>query len=126
MMFFPLLCSMASERSHRIRFLGTGNGTVPTIDLGHGVSAAWIATGRLTITWKDNPGTFVGLGSTNFRDNTSQTTVKGFTVTAGAYPATASTFTLELDIWNASQAAADLATTSFLDQEFIFSELKAP
>ena len=118
--------STAAQRRYFLRAKGSGAGVAPVVDLGQRMTIAWIATGRLTITWLDNPGTFVGLGSTNFRDTTAQSTVKGFTVTAGGYPATASTFTLELDVWNASQAAADLATTSIIDQEFIFSEMKNP
>jgi hypothetical protein len=48
-------------------------------------------------------------------------------LTAGLYPATASTFTLEIDFWGSdAAAAADLATSSYCDLELIFSELKSP
>lgn len=126
MQFYPALASIALERKHEITLQGTGNGTAPTVTLGHRITATWIATGRVTLTWSDNPGTFVGIESGCFRDNSSQGNVKGWTMTAGAYPATASTFTLEIDFWNSSFAAADLATTSFIDLVVKFSELKNP
>jgi hypothetical protein len=123
--FFPAKTNIAEERKHRIRMLGTGNGTVPTLDLGHGVTLLWVATGRIKITWAENPGTFVGLDGWGFRDAT-QGNVKGWTATAGVYPLTASTFTIEIDFWNSSFAAADLAATSYLDLILVFSELKNP
>ncbi len=124
MMFFEDALSIASGRSHVLRLLGTGNGTVPTLDIGHGVTLTWLATGRVRITWAENPGTFVGF-SWGLRD-TTQSNVKGMTVTAGLYPATASTFTLEIDFWSSTFAAADLATTNYLDLCIMFSELKVP
>lgn len=125
MLMFEERGTLASLRKHRMVWTGTGNGTVPTLTYGHGVTLSWTATGRILITWAENPGTFVGIGSANFRDAT-QSNVKGWTANCGAYPATASTFTLEVDIWNASQAAADLAATSVFDLMLEFSELKNP
>lgn len=120
------LSSLAKERHHRFQLQGGGGGVAPTLAIGHNVTLTLVATGRVKITWTDNPGTFVGIVSGFFRDNTSQATVKNWEVTAGAYPATANTFTLEIDIWNSAGAAADLATTSFLDLCLSFSELKQP
>lgn len=116
---------LAQLRRHQMRWLGTGNGTVPTLDIGHNVTLLWIATGRIKITWSENPGTFVGIGAWTFRD-TTQGNVKNFGLTAGLYPAVASTFTLEIDLWNASGTAVDLQTTNYLDLEIVFSELKNP
>lgn len=124
MLFFDDKINLAATRSHVMRLLGGGNGVVPTLDIGHGVTLVLTATGRIKITWAENPGTFVSFGW-GLRDAT-QSNVKGFNVTAGVYPLTANTFTFEVDVWNASQAAADLATTTYLDLYFTFSELKNP
>ncbi len=114
--------SVPEEREFKLRFVGTGNGTVPTIVVGHGVTAIWTATGRIKLTWAENPGTFVGMTGFGFHDAT-QANIKGWSVTSGAWPLTASTFTLEFDIWNGT-TAADLATTSYLNVTFSFSNLK--
>jgi hypothetical protein len=126
MQFYEDMESLASTRHHRMVLQGGGNGVAPSMVIGHGMTFTWLATGRVKITWAENPGTFAGIGAGFFRDNASQATVKNWEVTGGAYPATASTFTLEIDIWNAAGAAADLATTSFLDLDLVFSELKTP
>lgn len=126
MMMFPSKETLAELRHHRMMWTGTGNGTVPTLTIGHGVTLTWIATGRIRITWAENPGTFVGISSGFFGDNSAQSNVKNWEVSRGAYPATASTFTIEIDLWNGSGTAVDLATTSFLDLDLVFSELKTP
>ena len=125
MQFNEVRSSAAEERRYRLRLLGTGNGTAPKVDIGQRVTATFIATGRNTLTWSDNPGTFIGLGSIAFRD-TTQANIKNYDLTAGLYPATAGTFTLEIDFWNGSGTAEDLATTSYCDLELVFSELKNP
>jgi hypothetical protein len=124
MMFFDDKSDIASVRTHYIRMLGGGSGIVPSLDLGHGVSFVLTATGRVKITWAENPGTFVGFGW-GLRDVT-QSNVKGFTVTGGVYPLTAGTFTFEVDFWNSTFAAVDLALTNYADLCFTFSELKNP
>lgn len=126
MLFFDDKETLASVRHHRLQLQGGGAGVVPTVVIGHGVTLSLTATGRVKVTWAENPGTFVGIGSAFFRDNASQGTVKNWEVSGGVYPLTAGTFTFEFDIWNSAGAAADLATTSFLDIDFVFSELKAP
>jgi hypothetical protein len=125
MLMFESAETLAQTRKHRLQLQGTGAGTVPTMVIGHGVTLSWTATGRVLITWAENPGTFVGVDGATYRDAT-QANVKGWTLTAGAYPASASTFTLEIDFWNSTFAAADLAATSFLDLCLVFSELKSP
>lgn len=124
MNFYGGKSSAAEERVHRFSLLGTGNGTVPTATFAQGCTITWIATGRLLFTWADNPGVFLGLGGQGFRDAT-QANVKGFTATAGVFPNTASTYTLEVDIWNASQTAVDLQTTNNLDLEIVFKATSA-
>lgn len=122
--FYDPSVSIPKERVYQLVLKGNG-AAAPSVVVGHGVSVTYIAVGRYTLTFKDNPGTFAGIGGKAFRDNAAQATVKGWDVTAGAYPATAGTFTLEIDTWNAAEAATDLAATSFLDLSLIFSELKS-
>jgi hypothetical protein len=116
--------SIPEDRTIKFRLLGTGNGTVPTIDKGKGITASWTATGRILLTFVDNPGGFVTLHG-SFGDTTTQSNVKGWTMTHGAYPATANTCTIEVDFWNSSFAAADLATTSYAHLTFTFSATSA-
>lgn len=125
MMMFDDKETLAACRHHRMLWTGAGNGVAPTVTIGHGVTLTWVATGRIKITWAENPGTFVGIGAAHFGDVT-QSNVKGWTATRGVYPFAANTFTLEIDLWNSSFAAADLATTSYLDLDLMFSELKNP
>lgn len=120
--FYDPSVSIPKERVYQLVLKGNG-AAAPSVVVGHGVKATYIAIGRYTLTFADNPGTFAGIGGKAFRDPT-QANVKGWDVTAGAYPATANTFTLEIDTWNAAEAATDLAATSFLDLSLVFSELK--
>lgn len=116
--------SSSIPRERRFQLVLKGNGAAaPSVVVGHGVAVTYIGVGRYTLTFKDNPGTFAGIGGKAFRDPT-QANVKGWDLTAGAYPATANTFTLEIDVFNAAEAATDLLATSFLDFSLIFSELK--
>lgn len=123
MMFFNDASSIAETRTHLIRLLGAG-AAAPTVDLGHGVTISRTAIGRYVITWLENPGTFVQF-AWGLRD-TTQANVKGWNVTAGLYPASANTFTLEVDVWTAAQAAVDLAATNYLDLCIVFSALQKP
>ena len=126
MMMFPSVNTLAAVREHKIRILGTGNGTVPTVTFGQGITLSWTATGRVLITWANNPGTFLGLAGAGYQDAT-QSNVAGCTATVGTYPNTANTFTLEIDFWGKDTAAAfDLAATTSLYFILEFSELKKP
>jgi len=120
--FYDPSTSVPKCREWKMVLKGTG-ATAPTVTVGHGFAVTYTAVGRYLITFKDNPGTFAGIGGHGFRDPT-QANVKGWTLTAGAYPNAASTYTLEIDLWNSAFAAVDLATTSFLDLTLNFSELK--
>lgn len=120
--FYDPSVSIPKERDFNLVLKGNG-AAAPTVTVGHGISVTYTAVGRYLITFKENPGTFAGIGGHCFRDPT-QANVKGWTVTAGAYPQTAGTFTLEVDLWNSLFAAVDLAATSFLDLQLRFSELK--
>ena len=78
----------------------------------------YTAAGRIKLTWADNPGTF--LGFTWGLQATTQGDVKGHTVTASAYPLSASTFTLEIDIWDSAFAAEDLEILEWLYLDIAF------
>lgn len=101
-----------------VQLLGTG-AAVPTKVLGTGISISRTAAGRILLTWADNPGTFVGIGGWGFNAAT-QGDVKGHTVTASVYPLTASTYTLELDIWDSAFAAEDLEALEWLTVRLLF------
>lgn len=120
--FYDPSSSIPRERRYQLVLKGNG-AAAPSVVVGHGVAVTRIAIGRYTVTFKDNPGTFAGIAGKAFRDPT-QANVKGWDVTAGAYPATAGTFTLEIDTWDAANAAVDLSATGFLDISLTFSELK--
>lgn len=117
--------NLAQVRHWRAQIQGNGTG-VCTLVIGHGVTLSRPAIGRMLLTFSENPGTFVGIGSDAFRDNTSQANVKGWTCTGGVLVNTNGVFSLEVDFWSSTFAAVDLAATSFLDLDLVFSELKTP
>lgn len=112
-------------RHWRYQLQGTG-AAVPTVVIGHGATLTRPAIGRILFSFAENPGTFVGLGNQDFRDNAAQATVKGCSATAGVMVVTNGVFTLEVDIWSSAFAAFDMAATSFLDLDLVFSELAKP
>lgn len=120
--FYEPSSSCPRQRDYVLSLKGAGT-SAPTVAVGHGISMSRTAIGRYLITFKDNPGTYAGCAGFLFRDPT-QANVKGWSLTAGAYPQTAGTFTLEIDLWDSANAAVDLAATSFLDLQLTFSELK--
>jgi hypothetical protein len=124
--FNEAMTNILGEREYVVSMTGTGNGTVPTLSAYcKGMTLSWTATGRILITWTDNPGTFIGLkGGAGFADSSSQATVKQWEITTGPYPASAGTVTLEIDIWNSSATAADLATTSTVTFTLCFTTIK--
>lgn len=102
-----------------VRMVGTG-ADVPTKILGSGITLSRTAAGRILLTWADNPGTFAGF--TWGLQATTQSDVKGHTVTAGAWPQTASTYTLEIDIWDSTFAAEDLEALEWLTLDIMFKQ----
>lgn len=117
--------SVPEEKTHRVFLQGGGTGD-PTVVFGQGITAKFVATGRISLTWKnakDNPGHFLGLGGQPALRDATQANVKDHTVTAGAYDSTAQS--IEIDIWDGTAAAANLAATSFLDVTLVFSGLSS-
>jgi len=95
---------------HPIRLLGTG-ALDPTVECGKGISVAYVTTGEYTITWSENPGTFVGmsygLGAA------TPANIAGHTVIHDTYNTTA--FSLDVWFYNASDAAHDPAANEYLE-----------
>jgi hypothetical protein len=118
------LSSIPKESRYRIVLAGGGNGNAPTVSVGQGWTVSRPAAGRIVLKLannKDNPGTFVGFdGKPALRDAT-QANVKNFDVTGGTWDATNQQ--IELDVWNGSGTATDLAATNFLDVSLVFSQL---
>ncbi len=114
---YPARDTEQDVRHHLVQLLGTG-ASAPTKVIGKGITVSYTAAGRYLLTWASNPGEF--LGFTWGLQATTQADVKGHTVTAGAYPATASTFTLEIDLWDSAFAAEDLEALEWLFLDIAF------
>lgn len=112
--------NVPNQLDYLISLLGAGAAN-PTVNAGgQRMTASRIAVGRYLITWLDWPGhDFVGFGY-GLRDNTAQANVKGWSVTAGVIVITNGLATMEVDTWNSTFVAADLATTSLADLIFSF------
>lgn len=102
---------------YHVRLLGTG-AAAPTKVLGTGITVTRTAEGRYLLTWAENPYVFAGL--TWGLQGTTQGNVKGHTVTCGAYPQTASTYTLEVDLWDSTFAAEDLEDAEWMTLDIAF------
>lgn len=71
-----------------------------------GVTTAFVSTGRVRFTFPDNPGTFIGATCTFHA--TTPADVKLYVGVFGAYPTSASTYTLDLYMYE-SGTLTDLA-----------------
>lgn len=101
----------------------TGAGAAnPTKRFGRGVTIAWVSTGRYRITWASAPGTLEGVFGPAFGADTASA-VKGYTLTRGAYSATAKT--LDVYVWDSTFTAADLAAAQYLDFAVRFKQTSA-
>lgn len=118
---FPLLATSPGNKLDLIRFTGAG-AAAPTLTVGHGITVTRTALGVYKLTWSANPGQFVGIIGQVFGDATPSV-VKGFDVTHGAFTAGSSTTNanISISLWDASQNAVDLATTSFLSMIIAFA-----
>lgn len=114
---FPIRVSEPEVYLTWVRMVGTG-ASVPTEVLGAGVTITRTDVGRYLLTWLDNPGTFAGF--TWGLNATTQGDIKGHTVTASVYPLTASTYTLEIDLWDSAFAAEDLEALEWLTLAIAF------
>jgi len=115
----PGKTNIADERVYRTRILGTGAAD-PTKEAGPGVTVTWVATGRYKYTFANNPGTFVGVEAPVFGAATPSA-VKGYSISHDTYDTTDDVFSIELSLWDASNAAVDLAALQYLSASFVFS-----
>lgn len=119
MQFYEGESSVPDERVYRVRLLGTGS-SVPTKEIGQGVTLTRTSAGLYKLTFTEGPGTFVGfywgLGAATPGD------VKQHTVTRDT-PATSATgvVSIEVSLWNSSGTIDDLQATEYMDLAFVFS-----
>jgi len=101
--------------AHVIRLLGTGAANF-TKQVGEGVTVVRSGTGAHTITWADNPGTYLGwspaFGAATPADLAGHTAVREVYVAA--------TKSMAFTIYNASFAAHDLEADEYIDLTIIF------
>jgi hypothetical protein len=99
-----------------VRFQGNGS-SAPVQELGEGVSVARAAEGVYEYTFGESPGLFVGVSDA--LQATTAADVKGHTLVWGAW--NASTLKIRVSLFNASDAAHDLATAEWIHAQFLFS-----
>src|SRR5688572_4303810 len=103
MQLFPQRATQPEAVDHFVKFVGGTNAVTKVF--GQGVTVTYISTGIVDLVWASNPGTFLGFLAT-FQATTASG-VKGFTVVPGVFNTT--TYTLRLNITNASETLANLA-----------------
>lgn len=111
---YPIRGTIPEEHVDTVRMLGTG-AAVPTKVYGPGVTITRTGVGAYTLTWSENPGTFLGMAPS--WQATTPADLKGFTVVAGVFASNA----LPIVVYNASDAAADLAALQWLTLKCSFS-----
>lgn len=112
----PSRSSVHEDVAYKIRILGTGAAD-PTVEIGQGVTVKHQATGVYRITWAEGPGVFVtwapGPGAATPAD------LKGFSFVRDTYDAT--NHQLDVSVFDASNAAADLNANQYLDMVITFA-----
>jgi hypothetical protein len=90
-----------------VTMTGTGNGTLPTKNVGRGVTLTFAGTGLVTLTWGDYLGTFINFG-VDFQGipPSSAAGVKGFGLAFGAFDTAGKVITAS--ITNAAGTLVDL------------------
>lgn len=92
-----------------IKFVG--GTTAVTKVYGQGVTVTYVSTGLVDIAFTENQGTFLGFTG-HMLSATTTADIAGYTAAAGTY--NASTRTVRVSIYNASDALADLAALQWL------------
>lgn len=105
----PVRADTAELRHRMVTMLGTG-AAVPTITTSLGCVVTRQGVGLLTITFKENPGRFIGCLSGFF--STTMSDLKGYTVILGT--PNIATFAIQVSIFNSAFAATDLIATQSL------------
>jgi hypothetical protein len=112
---FPKKGTNPGEVEHTIRVVGGASAITKVY--GPGVSVTYVGSGAFTLTWAENPGTF--LGFTYGLQATTPGDVKGHTVVCGAFNTTA--FTLGVTLYNASDTGHDLAALEWITMRVTFA-----
>ena len=105
----PVRSSIPETVDTIVKFVG-GSGAVTKVH-GTGVTLTYVSTGVVDIVFTENPSNFIGCVGHCF-EATTQSALKGYTVVPGVFNAT--TYTLRINITNASDALADLAALQWL------------
>jgi hypothetical protein len=116
--FYPPMSSEPALREHLVQFVG-GAAAVTKV-FGRGITVTYVSTGLVDLKWSttdDAPGTFVGPKCLQLHATTASG-VKGFSVATGVY--NASTRTLRVAIWDASNNLVDLAALQWLTATILF------
>lgn len=116
---YDLQSNVPALKAHVVRMVG-GSSAVTKV-YGPGVAVTRTDTGDYTLTWSENPGTFIG--ATYGLSATTISDLAGHTVVFGAYGS--SDYTLDLTLANASDAAHDLAALEWITVVAWFSETGA-
>lgn len=116
---FPHRSTNPEQVDHVIR--SVGGVTAITKVYGPGVAVTRTGAGAYLLTWAENPGTFIG--ASHGLAATTPDDIKGHTVVFGAYSTTA--FTLAFNLYNASDAAHDLAALEWITCRVTFAQSSA-
>lgn len=104
--------NVAEQIDYQLRLLGAGAAN-PVKELGYGMSVARTGVGVFRITWPSFPGAFVNMSYTI--GATTMSAVAGFTLTRGVPAVVGGLWTLDVSLWNAANAAVELAAAQYLD-----------
>lgn len=118
--FYEPMSSEPGLRESIVQFVG-GTAAVTKV-FGRGVTVTYVSTGLVDLVWSTNdarPGTFLGPKAMQLHATTSSG-VKGYSVATGVYNAT--TRTLRVAIWDASNNLVDLAALQWLTVTIAFLE----
>lgn len=109
-------CSEPETVGILVKFEGNGGASPTNKPFGSGVTVTWVSTGIYRLTFSDAQGQYVGCSAPGISD-TAPAGVAGFTAHVDEDSYTAATRQLDVHVYNASQALADLPATSFLFME---------
>jgi hypothetical protein len=113
--FYEAKYSEPALTKHLVRFVGGSSAVTKTH--GRGITVAWVAAGRVSITWSENPGVFAGLGGAPSFQATTQADVKSYVGVLGAYASN----TVELRLYE-SGTLTDLAALEWCSLELLFKD----
>lgn len=103
-------------RHHIVRMVGTG-AAAPTWIRGKGLAITRDGVGIYTLTWRDNPGEWIGPAGESFNATVSAN-VKGCSVSWGVY--SAATKSVQFKVWDVTGTARELAALEWLTVDVMF------